>query len=67
MRLRLTYEDERGGIDFGEVCVEVDSRHAQVWLRRDGDSPAEASRVVELDMRTDRGDWWSRLTVEVVE
>lgn len=66
MRLRFSYEDERGGIDFGEVVVDAGS-----FLRQPGDAPLLASRSVKLDAEGGAGGeappWFSALTIEVVE
>jgi len=70
MKLRLSYQDERGGIDFGEVEIIVDFAGAK-YIRRAGDAPLQVARTVELEAegggRGEIGPWWSALTIEVLE
>lgn len=65
MKLRFSYQDERGGIDFGEV--EID---AEGWARPVGAAPVTASRTVELGAEGGEPTglpWWAALTIEVIE
>jgi len=65
VKLKFSYQDERGGIDFGEIDID-----AEGWMRRFGDAPVQASRMVELESEGGAGSeqpWWSALTIEVME